>query len=207
MLGPTVAVQIGEAGIAAPAVGMQAHFRGHIFEMVMTHVLVEDGMFVALGMQVAGEAIWQATYSPSGPFSSLVYLPDVADQKIEQAVIVVVEEQRLRRNARPGRRRLLCVMSLKWPCPSFLNRTLPPRTVVTNRSWSPSLSISAKAAPTLMRPGKPTPASSVMFLNLPPPSSSRVHCRRPDSRSKCRTGRRHQRPPRRYRCRGHNARP
>ena len=30
---------------------------------------------------------------------------------------------------------------------------------MTNRSWVPSLSISAKAAPTLIRPGNPTPAS------------------------------------------------
>jgi hypothetical protein len=31
------------------------------------------------------------------------------------------------------------------------------------------LSISAKEAPTLIRRGNPTPASLVMFLNLPPP--------------------------------------
>jgi hypothetical protein len=37
------------------------------------------------------------------------------------------------------------------------NETLPPRTVVTNKSWSPSLSVSAKAAATLIRPGSANP--------------------------------------------------
>ena len=60
-------------------------------------------------------------------------------------------------------------MSLKRPLPSFSNSMLPPRTVVTYRSASPSLSMSPNEAETLILSGTPTPAAAVMFSNRPPP--------------------------------------
>src|SRR5262245_66578283 len=60
-------------------------------------------------------------------------------------------------------------MSRKRPCPSFSKSMLPPRTVVTYRSGSPSLSMSANEAETETLPGTATPADAVMFSNRPPP--------------------------------------
>src|SRR5437867_7120033 len=60
-------------------------------------------------------------------------------------------------------------VSLNFPLPRFLKSALPILTVVTYRSGRPSLSISAKEAPTQTRSSSPTPAEAVMFSNLPWP--------------------------------------
>ena len=61
-------------------------------------------------------------------------------------------------------------MSVKAPLPSFSNSRLPILTVLTNRSGSPSLSMSPKAAATPIRSSTATPARSVTFSNFPPPT-------------------------------------
>ena len=99
------------------------------------------------GMQVPGEGIVKADeYAVRAGDLFVGVLADVAEEEIEQAVVVVVEEDRAGRVARRSRRPAALEMSRKWPWPSFSNSTLPPRTVVTKRSWSPSLSMSANEA-------------------------------------------------------------
>src|ERR1022692_2226135 len=73
------------------------------------------------------------------------------------------------------------VMSRKCPWPSFSKSRLPPRTVVTNKSGSPSLSMSAKAAETLMRPGTPTPASACLAYEVDVVQPIAVYVRDSDS--------------------------
>src|SRR3989442_12398908 len=60
-------------------------------------------------------------------------------------------------------------MSRNLPPPRFLKSRLPWRTVVTNRSGRPSLSMSANAHPAAMASGMRSPARSVTFSNRPPP--------------------------------------
>ena len=93
-IGPAVAVQIGDARVAAPAGRPQPDVGGHVLEAVVSQVPVEDGILEAVGMQVAHERVRQADVRAVGSFLIVGVAADVADQQIDQAVVVVVEEDR-----------------------------------------------------------------------------------------------------------------
>ena len=177
---PAVAVEVGEAGVAAPRPGAQAQRLAHVLESPAPEVPVQRRVLGAAGVQVAREGIRQARGTrPPGPSRRSC------------------SGRRCRRTGRCGRRcrsrrtaapeewaasptPASCVMSRKRPRPSFSNSTLPPRTVVTNRSWSPSLSTSPNDAVTPMRSGK---ADARVARDVPErcrrPGSSRARCRPP----------------------------
>ena len=95
-IGEAVAVQIGDARIAAPAGAAEAALRGDVLEAVAAEVPVEDRGLGAVGVQVPEKASDRPTNAPSGPCVVVGVLADVAEIQIEQAVVVVVEEHRAR---------------------------------------------------------------------------------------------------------------
>ena len=93
-IGPAVAVQIGHARIAAPAGRPQSDVSGHVLEAIVSGVPVEDGILEAVRMRVAQKRVRQADVRAVRPFLVGGVLADIADQKIDQAVAVEVEEHR-----------------------------------------------------------------------------------------------------------------
>ncbi len=71
----------------------QADFGGDVFEMVVTEIFVQDGILEALGEEMAVKTVLQADILAVGTSFVGGVLADVADEEIEKAVIVVVEEE------------------------------------------------------------------------------------------------------------------
>src|SRR5208282_5466168 len=92
--GPAVAIEVGEAGLAAPAMRIQSHFGGNVLEVVVPHVLIKDGMFVAVGVQVSIEGVGDSDVLTIWSFFVVSVLSDVTDQQVDEAVVIVVEEKR-----------------------------------------------------------------------------------------------------------------
>ena len=93
-VGPTVAVQIGNRGVAGPPLGLQADLGGHVLESVVPQIPVEDGVLEPIRVEVAHERVRQPDVRAIGTLLIDRVLAHVADEQIEQAVVVVVEEDR-----------------------------------------------------------------------------------------------------------------
>src|SRR5580700_9508558 len=96
-VGPAVAIKVAEGGVTAPAVWAQPYFRSHVPEPVVAQIPVKDGIFVAVRMQVPFEGVG---YPDVLSVRSLLVggiLADIADQKVEQAVVVIVKKKCSRR--------------------------------------------------------------------------------------------------------------
>ena len=134
-VGPAVVVDVDRAGVAGPAdVSIRPVACRDVDEAVVAHVLVQDAPLGALGLEVAREGVLEAPRSTGSPSPAIVVggvLADVDEEQVEPAVAVVVEEDRARGVAHvvQARRRRRCRVNCRLP--SFSNRTLPPRTVVT----------------------------------------------------------------------------
>src|SRR5580658_4425014 len=94
--GPARAIQIAEARIAAPAVRMQSHFRCDVLKMVVSKILVQDGMLETLGMEMAKKAVFKGNILAIGALSIVGVHADIADEKIEESIVIVIEEERSR---------------------------------------------------------------------------------------------------------------
>src|SRR5262249_22148645 len=88
----TVAAKIGECCISAPTSWPQANLCGYILELVVTDILVENWILISLRMQVSSESIRQPYVLTL--LTSLVagVATHIANQQVEQPIIVVVEE-------------------------------------------------------------------------------------------------------------------
>jgi hypothetical protein len=93
-IGEPIAVQVSGARIAAPAGVAEAGLGRDVLEPVAAHVPVQDRRLGAVGMQVSRKCIGQAHERAVRPPIVVGVLTDVAHIEIEQAVVVVVEEQR-----------------------------------------------------------------------------------------------------------------
>ena len=55
--GKAIALYIGESGITAPAVRIEADFRRDVFEFIVAQIFVEHWMFEALGIEMAKKCV------------------------------------------------------------------------------------------------------------------------------------------------------
>ena len=95
-------------------------------------------------------------------------LADIADQKIEQAVVVVVEKkapEEWATRSRPGFLGDIFEMSVAV----VLEQCVAAANGCDEQILVAVVVDIGEGGATLIRPGSPTPASCVMFLNLPPP--------------------------------------
>src|SRR5262249_35055378 len=82
--------------IAAPARITQAHFLCDVLETIAAQVLVQDGALGALGKKMTREGIRKADVCTAAPFFISGVATNIADVQIQQAVVVVVEEDSTR---------------------------------------------------------------------------------------------------------------
>src|ERR1700722_6281437 len=71
----------------------------------MPHIFVEHGMLKAIGMQMPFEGVGDSNVFALRPFFVVGVFADIADEEIEQAVIVVIEKKRaggVSGEAKPG---------------------------------------------------------------------------------------------------------
>ena len=85
--------------LARPGGVLEARRFGDVLELVAAEVAIEDRPLRAIGMQVSGERVEDAFVGAAVALLVERVLADVGDEEIEQAVAVVVEEDRARRVA------------------------------------------------------------------------------------------------------------
>ena len=93
---PAIAVDVRRGRIAAPAGRFQSDFGRDVFEAAAPEVLVEGGVFEAIGVEVTEERIFEPDVCAIRPFLIVRVAADIADEEIHQAVLVVVEEHSAR---------------------------------------------------------------------------------------------------------------
>src|SRR5436190_23940687 len=71
---------------------MQADVGGHILEFVMAHVLIQDRVLETVRVQVAEKRVLQADVGAVWSASVAGVPADVADEQIDETVVVVIEE-------------------------------------------------------------------------------------------------------------------
>jgi hypothetical protein len=72
---------------------MQAHLRRHVLEMVVAHVFVEHRILITLGIKMARERVEDADVLAVRPFFIGGVFADIADQQVEQSIIVVIKKE------------------------------------------------------------------------------------------------------------------
>ena len=91
-IGKAIAVEVGESCISTPSLRFQANQPGDVSKPAVAEVPVEHRSFEALGVHVPGEGIGQAEVLTLRPFCIGRVTADVANQKVEQPVVVVIDE-------------------------------------------------------------------------------------------------------------------
>ena len=69
---------------------------GHVLESIAAEVAVQDADFGALGVGMAVKGVGQADVVAAGPLLVARIHADVGDEQIEQAVAVIIKEDRTR---------------------------------------------------------------------------------------------------------------
>ena len=91
---PTVLVHVDNRGITAPAQIHEPDLAGHVLEAVPAQVAVQDAGFRAVGVRVAMEGVRQAHEVTARALRVAGVDTDIGHEQIEQAVAIVVEEDR-----------------------------------------------------------------------------------------------------------------
>ncbi len=71
---------------------MLEDLRRDVLEAVVPHVLVEDARLAAVGVEVAAEGVGETDVGAAAPLLVVGVAANVAHEEVEQAVVVVVEE-------------------------------------------------------------------------------------------------------------------
>jgi hypothetical protein len=98
-IGELVAVYIEDGCVPTPASVDERHRSGHILKPVPAEVSVQDARFRAIGMQMSHERIAEANVVTAAPALIRGVHAYVRDEQIQQAIAVIVEEDRAGRVA------------------------------------------------------------------------------------------------------------
>src|SRR5882724_3857211 len=90
---PTIALQVSKASVATPATRIESHFGGDILELIVAQILVENRVLKAFGMEVARKRVFQADISSFWPFFVGRINADIADEQIDQTIVIVIKEE------------------------------------------------------------------------------------------------------------------
>jgi len=132
-----IAVHIRHGRVTGPRAVGQFHLPGHLAELSSAKILVKQAHLGALGIEMPAEGVAHAQEKAAPAFFVSRCTHPRAKKQIEQPVPIEIEETPRPRNARHNPSPDSLVMSRNRPSPRFLKSTLPPLTVVTNRSGAP----------------------------------------------------------------------
>src|ERR1035441_3889025 len=95
-VGPAIAIDIRNGGISAPTMRSEPHRRGHVLQFVVAQIAIEDRVLESLWIHMAGKRVRQSCKLALSALLLRRVLPHVAYQKIEPAIVVVVEKRAFR---------------------------------------------------------------------------------------------------------------
>jgi len=75
---PAFAVQVSKTRLSTPSVRFETYFCRYILKVVVPHILVKDGVFVAVRIEMAREGVWDSRVLAIRPLFIACVFADVA---------------------------------------------------------------------------------------------------------------------------------